>query len=442
VDHSVSDNFRIGTNMSLTRQVNDRVGSDNLVMGLITSSALNAPIRPIRLEDGSFNQSHIFTDASGTILPGTVTGNIAFNTVQEAEVNTRNFKSFRIIGNSFAEYTLMDGLELRGSLGLDLLSGDTFTRYLSGTGSGAPDGSGTRRNEGTVNWIGETTLTYQTSIAENQRINLLAGASYQSYRTEGTFVAGTNFPSDLFPNVASAAEMSSFTAYTNEQSGLESYFSRLMYNYDERYILEGSARIDGSSRFGADNRYGFFPAGSAAWRISNESFMENVGLFDDLRVRVSYGLLGNDNIGDFASRGLWSGNANYAGLPGLQPSQIESAKLKWEQTSQLDLGIDLAILDERLAISFDYYHKYTTDMLLGLQLPYTTGFSDVDDNLGEMRNTGIELTLDSQNIRGAFRWSTNFNITFNNNEVVKLVDGEPILGIQNQRAEEGHPHEL
>jgi len=439
LDHSVTNNFRIGSNFSLTRQINDRVGSDNLVMGLITSSALNAPIRPIYLEDGTFNPSHIFTDADGNVLPGTVTGNIAFNTVQEARDNTRNFKSFRMIGNGFAEWTIRDGLELRGSIGLDFLTGDTFTRYLSMTGSGAPDGSGTRRNEGTVNWIGESTLNYQTNIADNQRLHALVGVSYQYYRTEGVFVSGTNFPSDDFPNVASAAEMSVFTAYTDEQSGLESYFTRLMYNYDSRYILEGSARVDGSSRFGADNRYGFFPAASAAWRISNENFMDNVDFFDDLRVRVSYGLLGNDNIGDFASRGLWAGDANYAGSPGLHPSQLQSPQLKWEQTSQLDIGLDLAILDERLALSVDYYHKYTTDMLLGVPLPYTTGFADVEDNVGEMRNTGFEFTLDSQNMRGAFQWNSNFNITFNNNEVVRLVDGEPILGIQNQRAEEGHP---
>lgn len=439
LDHSVTENFRIGSNFSMTRQINDRVGSDNLVMGLITSSALNAPIRPIYLEDGTYNPSHIFTDADGNVLPGTVTGNIAFNTVQEAHDNTRNFKSFRVIGNGFAEWTIRDGLELRGSLGLDFLTGDTFTRYLSTTGSGAPDGSGTRRNEGTVNWIGESTLNYQTNIADNQRLHALVGVSYQYYRTEGVFVSGTNFPSDVFPNVASAAEMSVFTAYTDEQSGLESYFTRLMYNYDSRYILEGSARMDGSSRFGADNRYGFFPAASAAWRVSNESFMDNVDFFDDLRVRVSYGLLGNDNIGDFASRGLWAGNANYAGSPGLQPSQLQSPQLKWEQTSQLDVGLDFAILDERLAMSVDYYHKYTTDMLLGVPLPYTTGFSDVEDNVGEMRNTGFEFTLDTQNIRGAFQWTSNFNITFNKNEVVRLVDGEPILGIQNQRAEEGHP---
>ncbi|MCC5908450.1 MAG: TonB-dependent receptor [Balneolaceae bacterium] len=439
LDHSVSPDFRIGANFSVSQVDNNRVGSDNLVMGLITSSALNAPIRPIYLDDGSFNTNHIFTDADGNVMPGTIQGNIAFNTVQEAVDNRRELESLRLIGGSFFEWDIASNLELRGSFSVDNLAADEFYRYLSQTGSGAPDGDGQRRNESTMNWIAEAYLTYITDLSERQSLNAVGGLSYQSYRTEGIYVSGTNFPSDLFPNVASAAEMSSFTAYTDEQWGIESYFSRLTYSFDDRYILEASARVDGSSRFGADNQYGFFPAGSFAWRLTNESFMQNQSFFDDLRVRASYGLLGNDNIGDFASRGLWAGNANYAGQPGLQPSQLESPELKWEQTSQLDVGLDLTTLNERLAFSADYYYKYTTDMLLDVPLPYTSGFSSVQDNIGEMKNYGFEFTLDTQNITGAFQWTTNFNITFNRNEVVNLVGDEPILGIQNQRAEEGHP---
>lgn len=439
IDHSVTENLRIGTNFGLTRVFNDRVGSDNLLMSLLTSSALNAPIRPIYLEDGAYNPVQVFTDDEGNVLPGSIIGNPAHNTVQEARENTRNFRSFRVIGNSFAEWTLADGLELRGSLGLDLLSGNEFNRYLSKTGAGAPDGSGQRRNEETVNWTGESTLAYQMTPGQDHRLDALAGVSYQSYQTGGLLVAGTNFPSDLFPNVASASEMEAFSAFTNEKWGLESYFSRLMYDYDDRYTVEGSARVDGSSRFGADNRYGFFPSASAGWRISGESFMDNAGLFDDLRLRVSWGLLGNDGIGDFASRALWAGNANYAGEPGLRPDQIESPRLKWEQTSQWDLGLDMALLNERIALSADYYYKYTSDMLLGVQLPYTSGFADVDDNIGEMKNSGIEFSLETQNVQGEFQWSTTFNITFNKNEVVSLVNDEPVTGLLHQRAEEGHP---
>lgn len=426
LDHSITDRFQVGLNFQFTRGMNDRVGSDNLVMGLITSSALQTPINPIFLEDGSYNF-------------GNVPGNIAFNTVFEAEQNRRELRTFRSIGNVFGEIEILPGLDFRTSWGLDLLDADDFRRYLAGHGSGGLVGSGSRRNEGTINWVGTNTLNYRTVFNDIHRLTVLGGIEFQHLRREGVFAAASNFPSDLFPNITSATEPTSTTAYTSQDWGLMSYFTRATYSFDNRYIFEGSARVDGSSRFSEANRFGFFPAGSVAWRITEEGFMRDNRNFDELKLRFSAGLVGNDNIGDFAARPLWAGGANYGGIPGLAPDQLESPELRWESTLQFDLGLDMALLNERLGLTFDIYQKNTTDMILPAQLPLTTGFTAVTRNVGEMMNQGIELGMNTFNLTGALRWTTDFNISFNRNEVTALVDDEPILGIDNQRAEVGHP---
>ena len=422
LEHDANEYMRIGGNVGMTRTLNNRPPTDNLVAGTLTSSALMPPVNPIRAEDGTFNMANPW--------------NIADNSIAVAELNNYVTNHWRVTSNMFAEARPTTDLTFRVSGGLDLLHVDDYRRYSELTGDGAPDGFGSQTNMETENWVVTTTANYVTTFDDVHRVNATLGTEFQRHERLNTVASATGFVSDLFPNVTSGAEASTTSSFVDDTFGMESYFGRLMYAFDDRYTFEGSARVDGSSRFGEDNRYGFFPAGAFSWRITEEDFFD-VAAVDDLSLRVSYGITGNDQIGDFQSLGLF-GSADYANIPGLAPSQLANPLLSWESATQFDLGMDLTMFSDRFYVSGDVYRKRTHDLLLPVQTPHTSGFSSVVQNVGEIVNQGVELTLETTNITGAFEWRTNFNVSYNENEVTELVDGEDIsAGLQ--RAREGEP---
>lgn len=424
LEHDATDRIRVGANVGLTRTMNDRAPTDNLVAGTLTSAALIPPIVPI------------FQDEEAEIYNFANPWNIADNPIAVAENNQYSTNHWRVLGNLFGEVRPTQHLTLRLSGGLDLLNSDDYRRYSELTGDGAPTGLGSQNVRETENWTVTATANYSRTFEDVHRLTAVAGTELQRHQRLQVTAAGTAFVSDLFPNVASAADVLDYTSFVDDNFGIESYFTRATYTYDDRYTIEGSARIDGSSRFGEDNRYGFFPAGAVAWRISEEDFFD-IDTFTDLRFRVSYGITGNDQIGDFQSRGLFGG-ADYANLPGLFPSQLANPDLTWESTHQLDIGMDAALFDDRVSLSADYYHSRTDDMLLPVQTPFSSGFQNVVQNVGTMVNQGVELTLETLNLAGEFQWTTRFNVSYNENEVTDLVDGEDISAGR-QRVREGEP---
>jgi TonB-linked SusC/RagA family outer membrane protein len=204
---------------------------------------------------------------------------------------------------------------------------------------------------------------------------------------------------------------------------LISFFGKASYTYDNKYTIDGSLRADASSRFGVNNRWGYFPSGGFTWRAGQEDFIERLGIFNDLKIRVSAGLSGNQNgIGPYAALGLWNSGANYLEQPGTAPSQLANPDLTWETTRQVDGGIDFAILKNRLNVSFDYYDKYTTDLLLNVPVPTRTGFISYLQNYGSVSNKGFEVAVHSTNIvSGDFKWTTDFNVSRNKNLIKKLA---------------------
>ena len=422
LEHEASEIIQIGGNIGVTRTINERPPTDNLVAGTLTSSALMPPVNPIRQEDGTFNFSNPW--------------NIADNAIGVAENNQYNTNHWRTTSNVFAEVRPTSDLSFRVSGGLDLLFVDDYRRYSELTGDGAPDGFGSQNNRETRNWTVTTTANYATTFDDVHRLNTVVGMEFQRHERQQVTASGTGFVSDLFPNVSSAAEASTTTSFVDDTFGMESYFGRATYTFDDRYTFEGSARVDGSSRFGEDNRFGFFPAGAISWRISQEDFFD-VSAINDLSLRASYGITGNDQIGDFQSLGLYGG-ADYANIPGLAPSQLANPELSWERAAQFDIGLDMALFNERLFLNADVYQKTTDDLLLPVQTPLSSGFSSVIENVGEIQNRGVEVSLETTNITGAFEWTTNFNVSYNENEVTELVDGEDIDGGL-QRAREGEP---
>jgi TonB-linked SusC/RagA family outer membrane protein len=214
----------------------------------------------------------------------------------------------------------------------------------------------------------------------------------------------------------------------------------LNYKFNEKYLLGLSARVDGSSRFGADSRYGFFPAVSAGWILSEESFIKNINLISFLKLRASWGKTGNAEIGNFPQLGLFSGDAGYAGTPGQRPSQLANPGLAWETTQQVDFGIDFGILNNRINGEIDYYQKNTTGLLLNVNVPGSTGFSTITKNVGALSNKGFEFVLNTDNLIGKFKWKTSLNAAANRNKISDLQGQIIEGGLANMsRAVEGQP---
>jgi len=211
-----------------------------------------------------------------------------------------------------------------------------------------------------------------------------------------------------------------------------------MVDLHSRYYIAATFRADGSSRF-INNKWGFFPGVSAGWNISDESFMED-GMFDLLKLRVGWGQTGNNVIDNFGAKQLYGGGTNYQGVAGIAPSQIGNPDLKWETTTSTNVGLDLGVLDSRISANIDFYIKNTTALLLNKPIPTTSGFTTVLENVGEMRNTGVDFTLNTVNIKNSdFNWSSSFTLGYLKNEVVKLVDGIPFDAGFSNRIAEGQP---
>jgi TonB-linked SusC/RagA family outer membrane protein len=294
-------------------------------------------------------------------------------------------------------------------------------------------------------WLTTNTLNLDRQFGD-LALGAVAGFSFETALYDFTYVEGRNFSSDALRNVSSAATPTS-TQNNRSQWALNSQFVRTNFRYKDRYIVEGSVRRDGSSRFGSENRYGTFWAVSGGWVVSEESFMKGLGFLNQLKLTASYGLNGNDRIGDFPSLGLFGSGvaSDYSGGAGLRPTQIANPDLKWETTNQLDLGISIAILNNRVSLDVNYYKKKTTDLLLDIPLPLLNGFASITRNAGEMENRGVDINLNTVNIQTKkFQWKTNFNIGFLKNEVLSLpdatkdLDGRQFVGGTLQRAIVGH----
>lgn len=413
LDHDPYDWATVGTNLSVTRTLNFRASSDNLVSAPLTSSALAPPVVDIRNEDGSYNWSNPW--------------NIADNVVASSELNSYDANNWRLLGNAFVELDPIESLTIRSRFGTDALVQEEFFRYVENSTDGQPDGFGGSYYREQRNYTFNTTANYETTVDQHQ-IGTLVGFEYEYQERNNVFAEATGFPSDGFANIASASSPTTTSANVDRKSRLESYFSRINYSYDDRYILELSGRVDGSTRFSENNRYGFFPAGAVAWRLSQEDFLSGVDYLSELKLRASYGVTGNDQIGGFFDYlPLYAAGNDYDGTPGTAPSQLASPDLQWESVRQLDVGLDVGLFDERIYFSADYYRKDTEDLILPVQTPLTSGFNNVPENVGSMLNDGVDLSLETQNFVGDFSWETNFEVSYLQNEVQELASDEPII---------------
>ncbi len=327
--------------------------------------------------------------------------------------------SLRYIGNLYAQANLLPNLVFRSSFGVDYNNYDESEYWNTFLISGSPNGLATSSVGQSTSLLNEQTLNYRKTLGRHG-FGVLVGNTLQADISAGTSSTGRGFANNSFKQISSAATTTGSQSWN--KATLVSFFSRIDYNFSGKYLLEASLRADASSRFGENNRWGYFPSIGGAWRIKGENFLKDVAFISDLKLKGSYGVTGNQNgIGSFASLGLWSGGSSYQDSPGIAPQQLANPDLKWERTNQYNAGIDISLFSERLNLEFNAYHKQTVNGLLRLTLPATTGFGSYMSNAAEISNKGFEFNISSVNIRNShFSWSTSLNISRNVNNIDKL----------------------
>jgi TonB-linked SusC/RagA family outer membrane protein len=423
LDQLINNKIQVGVSNSFTRTYRNQARAGDGPQGGLLQAALHTPtyLSP-------YNEQGVLVGRAGfdnlTLL------------LENYDVNST---SLRYIGNLYTDINLLPNLKFRSSWGVDYNNYNESEYWNTFLLLGAQGGLATSSIGQFTSLLNEQTLTYRKKIRNKQSFGVVVGNTLQSDLLTRTSAEGRGFANNSFKIISSAATTISSQSWS--KSNLASFFAKADYNFDNKYLVNFSIRADGSSRFGADRKWGYFPSVGAAWRLKQEDFLKNVNIINDLKLRTSYGIVGNQNgIGNFAAQGLWTGGASYQGNPGIAPQQLANPDLRWERTNQFNLGIDLAVLKNRLSIEANYYYKYTRDGLLQLALPSTSGFNSYWSNAAEISNKGFEFSLNSTNYqRNNFTWTTSFNIAQNLNKIEKLSTplnyGSRDLILQ----KEGHP---
>lgn len=379
------------------------------------------PIFPVKFPDGTWSNSGMVSDPFGfEAIP---------NPVHVSETEDRLRQRTQLFGNVYMTFHILPGLDLRTQFGFD--KHDTNIQEYRPTdliNISSPLGFARLENQRSFYWQEETYLNYNKEIGDH-RINAVLGLSWQERVYEDNWVTAEGFADDFFRfNAIQSASQPGQPGSSHDRWAMNSYFLRGSYSYQNKYLLTLTGRIDGSSRFGDNNKYGVFPSAGLGWVLSEEPFLQDVDNLNELKLRSSYGITGNTEIPTYQSLGTISTNTTL--INGSRVSQsfinrLPNPNLEWEKTNQFDLGFDLALFDRRLNLTFDYYYKLTTDLLLDKPVPTSTGFVGVRDNIGSVSNRGIELMLSATPIRNdRFDWQSTFNANFNKNRIEALGEND------------------
>ncbi|MBN8820909.1 TonB-dependent receptor [Spirosoma sp.] len=418
LDNNLTSRLKAGLTMqgAFTTGNNAKTEVDGNNGGGVTSAALSyAPNFPVYNADGSYYKN-----------TGALNGYGVDNPLAVANEITNTATTIRLLANSFLDYTIIDGLNFRASFGADLQN--TKTNYYATrlTTAGATlGGSASVGNTQSIGWLNENTLNYTRQLAPRHSLNALLGYTIQGLAIE-TVGANANTFSDDFAEFNNLGAGSSLVAPSSGSSDwrLISYIARVNYGFDDRFLLTLTGRRDGSSRFGPNRKFGFFPSGALAWKLANEKWMKNMTAISDAKLRLSYGLSGNQEIGNYQYLANISSNAYILGgalNTGAATAGVANPDLRWEKNAQFDAGVDFGLLNNRIQVTADYYIKTTSDLLFRVGIPTSSGFSTTLKNIGSVQNKGFELSLNTINVdRGGFRWTSEFNITFNQNKILTL----------------------
>lgn len=427
--------LKFGVNFAPSYSVSNSVNASG-ADGIVQSALMMPPIFPVYNPDGSYNYQ-----GNGYLRIGTdYQINEVLNPVAMARLQSNVTDRMSITGKAFAELELMKGLSYKLSLGGDYYGAhnDQYRQSalpLKGKNyyDTPSNPKGYSSSSFFFNWLVENQLTYTTTIDKKHNISAVLVQSAQKETMKTDNVTATDYPNDYIHTINGGTVTEGKSDKT--QWSIASYLARVQYNYEGRYMLSAAIRADGSSRFGKNNRWGYFPSASAAWRISDEQFFKNVkklSFINDMKIRASYGVTGNFQIGDYDHLATMSID-NYIlgnGLAyGYKPDNIKRDDLSWEKNQMINAGIDLQMFDGYLGLSVDYYNTNTSNMLLYVPVPLLTGYSTSLQNLGKVNNRGWEIGLTSQHtFANGLGYSFNVNYAKNTNEVKELGPGNaPII---------------
>lgn len=437
LDQTVNKKLKIGTNVNFSKNENygsiqiPANGSDNPTLSQMYAVWGYRPVsgaEDLSLEDEMFD-------------PAATGDDYRFNPVITAKNELRRSLSNALYANAYAEYGITKDLKLRIAGGLDnrFFSTESFNNSMTSAGnprnnpSRGPNGSIINGNS--TNLLNENTLTFNKILNKVHKINAVAGYTVQTNK-----ITRSGFTGSLVPNEGLGIDgldegLTQIGSAASSSWGLMSYLARINYSYDSKYLFTSSFRSDGSSKFADGNRWGFFPSAAFAWVVSREKFFEKQNVMSNLKFRISYGHTGNNRIGDFdyltsisfPMAGGYSYNNSFP-EKGAVINEIGNPLLRWETTKQADLGVDVGFFKDRVSLAIDLYEKVTDNLLLRADLPRTTGISSAFKNVGKMANRGLEISLNTVNINTKnFNWSSNFNISFNQNEVLSLAENQNAL---------------
>jgi TonB-linked SusC/RagA family outer membrane protein len=425
-DYQISDKVKLGFNVAPSYIEDNIPRSDgDRGTGILFNALHTWPIMPIRDENGELTYSNRFPASTGNIY-------VYPNWVRSANELVNETKRVNLISNAYAEYKPIEDLVLKSTLNVEIKNSKFFffnpSTATSGINVSLPTTAvSIRENFETFSWLNENLATYSKSFNDHH-FELLGGFTQQKFRMERTRIEGNTYADDRFPTIQGALQIDRGGTNSGVQEwSLTSYLSRLSYNYKGKYLLTASIRSDGSSRFGSNNQWGTFPSVSAGWILSDEDFLQNISAISLAKIRASYGVTGNNNIGNYTQYALVDNTVNAAFdsniVPGAAVTSLSNNNLGWETTSQYDIGLDFALFNNRVQFVYDYYNKSTTNLLYNVQIPQESGFGNFNDNIGEINFWGHEFSLVTRPITGDFSWTANANISFNSNKVVSLAEG-------------------
>lgn len=431
LDHKISNRVKVGTSILGSYSVNSGIqtgstsqGDADVVTGTILGAAIGAPptLKPYR--------------SDGSIFPFGEQEDGRYREVTNplglaAVLNKTALK--RTLVNLYGEATILKGLTYRASFNVDLQN-NINDRYSPRSIVSLRDlndnsGSGSKSNSNFLGLLHESILTYSQTIATNHSLKFTGVFASQAEFSNANSISASGFPNDATQNEALQLALNRTVSSSRSKQRLDSYMGRVNYGYKDKYFLDLTARVDGSSRFGANNKYGFFPAVSAAWRLIEEPFLKSATWLSDLKLRVSYGITGNaGGISPYQSLSTVAATGsdyvfNNAYVTGINPTGIANPDLRWEKSTQTNIGLDVSVLNNRFSLIVDVYDKITRDLLYIKTLPLSSGYASITGNYASLENKGIEFAANARILDGPLKWNISANLTRNRNKVLDLDGG-------------------
>jgi TonB-linked SusC/RagA family outer membrane protein len=450
LDQTVNSKLKVGVNINYSAlQANGQIATNGGDNGINASSYAFYSAwgyRPLT-GDSAFD----LTFADDAFDPNiTSTVDLRVNPVVNAQNAYNRAFTNALFSNAYLEYKFLKNFTLRvtGGITRNAVRTEKFNNSKTSAGNpltvyGRENGiNGSINNNTLSSWLNENTLTWNRRFNKDHLLNVVGGFTLQKTKTVIDGFTANQVPNEFLGISGLDEGIPIVNASSESEAAQASFLGRMMYTLFSKYLITASFRADGSSKFASDNKWGYFPSGSVAWRINEENFMKNIPVISEAKLRASFGITGNNRVADFAylsvlrQTGFTNGSANTTPgyyfnnthIPGSAPVEVGNKELKWERTAQTDIGLDVGLLNNRISFTADYYYKVTSDLLLNASLPSSTGYLTGYKNIGKVSNRGVEFTLNTVNIdHKKFTWSTNFNIAFNRNKILELNYDQPSL---------------